>query len=107
MSKFLTSHIGRLRAVAFFEGISLIVLVLIGVPMKYTFDNPLIVELVGPLHGFLFLLFLIATMIVSVEYKWSFFKTTWKVLLSSIIPFGTLYVDAKILKPIQLATQRK
>lgn len=105
MSKFLTSNIGRLRAIAFFEGLSLIILVLIGMPMKYAFDNPLIVKLVGPLHGFLFLLFIIAAMIVSVEYKWSFFKTTWKVLLSSFIPFGTFYVDAKILKPLQPEVQ--
>ena len=29
--------------------------------------------------------------------NWNFFKTTWKVLIASFIPFGTFYVDKTIL----------
>jgi integral membrane protein len=51
MSKLISTHIGRLRTVAFLEGITLVILVLIGMPMKYLFDMPLVVEVIGPLHG--------------------------------------------------------
>ncbi|MBR9921574.1 MAG: DUF3817 domain-containing protein [Bacteroidetes bacterium] len=100
MNKYLTSAIGRFRLIAFLEGISLILLVFVGMPLKYMADNPLWVEVIGPIHGGLFLLFIYFTLRTAMDQEWKFFKTTWLVLLSSFIPFGTFYVDHKILKPI-------
>ncbi len=54
----------------------------------------------GPAHGLLFLLFVISTLSVGVEYRWKFRTTTWKVLLACIVPFGTFYIDKKILAPM-------
>ncbi|PZU02278.1 MAG: DUF3817 domain-containing protein, partial [Chryseobacterium sp.] len=65
--------------------------------MKYGFDNPAFVKMMGPIHGSLFLLFLFNTLSVGVEQNWKFKQTTWKVLLACIIPFGTFYIDRKIL----------
>lgn len=101
MSELLKTNIGRLRFIAFLEGVSLIVLMGIGVPMKYMFDNPMGSEVVGPIHGVLFILYVILTFNVAGEYKWKFSQTTWKVLIASFIPFGTFYIDSKILKPLQ------
>jgi hypothetical protein len=42
MIELLKSKIGRLRIVTFLEGISLLVLVFIGVPFKYWLSNPLL-----------------------------------------------------------------
>ena len=97
MKKFLSTQIGRLRILAFLEGISLLVLVLVAVPMKYAYHDESLVKSLGPVHGFLFLLFVINTISVGIEYKWKFRKTTWKVLLASFIPFGTFYIDHNIL----------
>ena len=101
MVHLLKSKIGQLRIVAFLEGISLLVLVFIGMPFKYWLSNPLLVKTMGPIHGILFLLFVVNTIGVAVEYKWKFATTTWKVLLSSFIPFGTFYIDKKILREIK------
>ncbi len=92
------TKIGRLRILAILEGISLLTLVFIAVPMKYGFGNPALVKMMGPIHGTLFLLFLFNTLSVGVEQKWKFRETTWKVLLACVIPFGTFYIDYKILK---------
>jgi integral membrane protein len=100
MKKFLATAIGRFRLLAFFEGLSLIILVFLGMPLKYYFNQPFIVEYVGPIHGALFVLFILYAVQVSIEQKWSFWSTSWKVLLSSFVPFGTFYVDHKILAPI-------
>lgn len=91
------TKIGRLRIIAILEGISLLTLVFIAVPLKYEFDNPAFVKMMGPIHGSLFLLFLFNTLSVGVEQNWKFKETTWKVLLACIIPFGTFYIDRKIL----------
>ena len=97
MKQFFNTSLGRLRLIGFLEGISLLVLVFIAVPIKYSLEDPSLVKLMGPIHGALFLLFVFNTLNVGVEQKWKFNQTTWKVLLACLIPFGTFYIDRKIL----------
>ncbi len=100
MNRFFNSNIGRLRLLAILEGLSLLLLVFVSVPLKYVFGIPQLSSILGPVHGILFLLFVFNTISVGTEYEWKFRQTTWKVLLACLIPFGTFYVDRKILKPI-------
>ena len=92
---------GRLRIIGMLEGISLLILVFIAVPMKYYFHDPSGSKVMGPIHGALFLLFIFNALSVGVEQGWKFKTTTWKVLLACIIPFGTFYIDRKILSRIK------
>ena len=101
MKELFKSKIGQLRIIAFLEGISLLVLVFIGMPFKYWLNNPSVVKTLGPIHGILFLLFVVSTIGVAVNQNWSFKTTTWKVLLASFIPFGTFYIDKKILREVK------
>ncbi|OUJ74705.1 DUF3817 domain-containing protein [Hymenobacter crusticola] len=96
-----SSPIQRLRLLGFCEGASLLLLVGVAVPLKYFYSDPTLVRALGPVHGLLFLLFVLNTLRVGVEYQWRFATTTWKVLLACVIPFGTFYVDRKILAPMQ------
>lgn len=100
MNKFLTTSIGRLRLLGALEGISLLILLFVAVPVKYLLKDPALVQTVGPVHGVLFLLFVLNTLSVGVEQQWSFKQTTWKVLLACVVPFGTFYIDYKILRPL-------
>lgn len=95
------TKVGRLRIIGFFEGISLIVLVFVAVPMKYYFENASLSKALGPIHGAIFLLFLFNTLSVGVEQNWKFKTTTWKVILACFVPFGTFYIDKKILNKIK------
>ncbi|WKN42862.1 DUF3817 domain-containing protein [Tunicatimonas pelagia] len=97
---FLNSNIGRLRLLAILEGLTLLILVFIAVPLRRIFDYPMVSQVVGPIHGVLFLLFVFNTLSVGVEQGWKFSQTTWKVLLACFVPFGTFYIDRRILKPI-------
>ena len=99
MFNLLKTPIGRLRIIGFLEGISLLVLVFVAVPLKYFLNRPELVKLMGPIHGLLFCLFVFITLSVGVSYKWVFSKLTWKVLVACVIPFGTFYVDRYILIP--------
>jgi len=103
MLHLLKTPIGRLRIIGFLEGISLLVLVFVAVPLKYILGRPELVKLMGPIHGLLFCLFVFLTLSVGVSYKWIFSKVTWKVLLACVIPFGTFYVDKYILVPQSIA----
>jgi integral membrane protein len=101
MSTYLSSPIKRLRLLALLEGSSLLFLVFIAVPLKYIWDIPGGSKMIGPVHGVLFLLFVVSTINVAIKQKWKFTEVTWKVLIACIIPFGTFYIDHKILKKIQ------
>ncbi len=100
MTHLLSSKTGRLRIIGFLEGISLLLLVFVAVPMKYYWDNPLLSKSLGPIHGALFLLFIFNTLSLGVEKKWKFKQTTWKVLLACLVPFGTFYIDKTILSKL-------
>ncbi|MEO8534729.1 MAG: DUF3817 domain-containing protein [Flavobacterium sp.] len=101
MTNFFKTNIGRLRILGLLEGISLLILIFIAVPLKYIFDNPSGTKMMGPIHGALFLLFIFNALSVGVEQNWKF-TTTWKVLLACIIPFGTFYIDHTILSKIEV-----
>lgn len=94
------TKVGRLRLIALLEGISLLLLVFVAVPLKYGSGSPAMAKVMGPVHGALFLLFVFNTLSTGVEQRWRFKETTWKVLLACIIPFGTFYIDRSILRKI-------
>ncbi len=78
-------------------------LLFVAMPMKYYYGNPIGTQLLGPIHGALFLLFVFNALSVGVEQRWPFGTITWKVLLACCIPFGTFYIDWKILAKLQEA----
>jgi len=85
------------RMVAFLEGLSYILLLFIATPIKYLADDPQYVKLLGMPHGLLFMLYIILAFMLKQENTW--FKSNFKmVLLASIIPFGTFYLDHKFLR---------
>jgi integral membrane protein len=79
---------------------TLIVLMGAGMPMKYFFEQPLLVKILGPIHGAFFLLFVFYAFLNAIEESWGFQKVTLKLLIASFIPFGNFYVDRAILKPL-------
>ena len=95
------TKIGKLRIISYLEGISLLVLIFIAVPMKYYFQSAGLSKALGPIHGAIFLLFLFNTLSVGVEQNWKFKTTTWKIILACFIPFGTFYIDRKILSKLK------
>ncbi|TYA71929.1 DUF3817 domain-containing protein [Seonamhaeicola marinus] len=86
------------RAVAFLEGVSYILLLFIATPIKYFAENDQYVKMLGMPHGILFMLYVVLAFMMRSELKWS--NTIFRnVLLASIIPFGTFYVEKNYLKP--------
>ncbi len=92
----MVSLIKIFRAIAFLEGVSYILLLGIAVPIKYAFKDPTYVKLLGMPHGILFIAYIILAVMVSSRLKWDN-KTLFFVLLASVIPFGTFFVDRKYL----------
>lgn len=101
MLKFFTSAVGRLRLIAFIEGLSYLTLLFIAMPLKYLYDHPEAVRSVGMVHGMLFVTYVLFVFQAKVDRDWSADKTS-NLLLISLIPFGNFYADRKWLAPEQL-----
>jgi len=46
-------------------GVALVVLVLVGMPLKYLADQPTVVGVLGPIHGFLYIVYLLTAIDLS------------------------------------------
>lgn len=86
-----------LRKVGNIEGLSYLLLLGLAMPLKYMADLPEAVRIIGSIHGFLFVLFMVALIRVWLKVKWPYEKIAMAFLLS-IIPFGTFYLDKKLKK---------
>jgi integral membrane protein len=91
----LRTPIGRLRVIAFIEGISFLLLLGVAMPLKYFAGIPAAVKTAGWIHGILFMLYLLAVAEVFVRRRWPFALAFWA-LVASLIPFGTFALDARL-----------
>jgi integral membrane protein len=99
MNHLFKTHLGRLRVIALLEGWSLLILLFIAVPVKYIMGIPEATQAIGLIHGILFVLFVFATLIISFLQKWNL-GTVFVVMASSVVPFGTFYIDRKLLRKL-------
>jgi integral membrane protein len=92
------NQLGRLRLLAFIEGISFLILLFVTMPLKYAFQMPEPNKIFGLVHGLLFVLYALAVIQITIEQQWKIQKMLWA-LLASIVPFGTFWADRKLFKP--------
>jgi len=85
------------RIIALLEGLSYILLLGIATPIKYFSNDPQYVKMLGMPHGLLFVAYIALAFVLKNDFKWNT-KQFAKVLLASIIPFGTFYIDKHYLK---------
>ena len=82
------------KFIATLEGISLLVLLLIAMPLKYMFDSPEMVRFVGMAHGILFIAYIVLAVILHIKLRWPV-KQFLIICFASVIPFGTFYIERK------------
>lgn len=93
----LRTNLGRLRIIGFLEGVSFILLLGIGMPLKYLADMGMPNKVMGQAHGFLFIAYVVMVFLVREEKKWNL-KTTGLALLASLVPLGPFFADAYLFK---------
>jgi integral membrane protein len=89
----------RYRVIAYVVGVALILLVVIGMPMKYLADNPVLVETVGPAHGFLYIVYLVLSADLARRAGWGL-KFTVLVLLAGTVPFVSFYAERVVTRRV-------
>lgn len=87
--------LGRFRFMGMLEGSSLVILVFIAMPLKYWFDMPQAVTIIGTLHGYIFLAYIVAVVYAMISIRWPF-RFTIGAVLSAFIPFGNFVLDSRL-----------
>ena len=91
------TQLGRLRLLAFIEGVSFLLILFVTMPLKYGLQMGEPNKIVGMAHGVLFILYVVAVIQISIDESW-LKKKTFLALLASIIPFGTFWADKKLFR---------
>lgn len=89
----------RYQIIAYIVGTFLILLLPIGVPLKHFADQPIVVMLVGPLHGFLYMVYLAFTVDLARRVPWQL-KRTLIVMLAGTIPFVSFIAERKVTRAL-------
>ncbi len=98
MSKYIdTQFLRKLRILAFFEGISTLILFGVAMPLKYFGDMPIAVTIAGSIHGALFIL-LSSMSLIAINKVPIGFRLGISVLVGAVVPFGPFVVDRSLKK---------
>lgn len=79
------------KIIAYAEVASYLLLLAVAVPLKYLFNQPLGVKILGPIHGVLFVLYCFMVIRRSSAEAWTFRRTAWA-LFAGILPLGPIGV---------------
>lgn len=92
----LNKTIKAFKILSTLEAISFLLLLGIAMPLKYIWNIPEFVRVIGMAHGVLFVLYIIGAYWMYEKLNWSF-KTLLIVCICAVLPFGPFYADKKYL----------
>jgi integral membrane protein len=85
----------RYRIIAWIVGVGLLTLVLVGMPLEYIGHDKTVVAIVGPIHGFLFMIYLALTFDLARRLGWPFLRMIL-VMAAGTIPFLSFWTERKV-----------
>jgi len=97
-----TGALLRFRVIANVVGVVLVVFILIAVPVRYLAGEPRMSETISPIHGFLYILYLAATVDLSRRSGWSVLRTLG-VMLAGTVPFLSFYIERRTTRAVTAA----
>jgi integral membrane protein len=96
----------RFRVMAYVVGVLLILLFFVAMPLKYFADNPTMVAVVGPIHGFLYMVYLVVAFQLALQQRWPLTRTAL-LLLAGTVPVMSFVAERWATAQVRAAeTQR-
>ncbi|MFD4642437.1 DUF3817 domain-containing protein [Lentzea sp. NPDC058436] len=86
----------RFRVMAYVVGVFLLLLV-VAMVLKYAADMDGAMKVVGPVHGFLYAIYLVISVDLALKLRWSI-KGTALVLLAGTVPFLSFWAERKVVE---------
>jgi integral membrane protein len=89
---------------AYAVGVGLLVIVLVGMPLEYAAGRPEVVNVVGPLHGFLYIVYLVAAADLTRRAGWRM-SSLVPVILAGLVPFLTFVIERRVTRRAEKALE--
>ena len=86
--------LARYRVMAYIVGVGLLALCAAMI-LKYAFDQDRYVAIVGPVHGFLYIVYLVAVVDLALKVRWTL-KTTILVMLAGVVPVVSFVAEHRV-----------
>ena len=86
--------LARFRVLAYIVGVGLLALCAAMV-LKYAFDSDQYVAIIGPVHGFLYIVYLLTVVDLALKARWSV-KGAILVMLAGVVPLLSFLVERRV-----------
>jgi integral membrane protein len=92
-----SGELTRFRVFAWATGVALLLLVLVAMPLKYLGDSSTMVRVVAPVHGWLYVGYVLTAFVVAYRLRWPPGRTVL-LLLAGTVPFMSFVAERKVLR---------
>ena len=89
------SALTRYRVMAYVTGVVLLILVFVAMPLKYAAGSPGAVAVVGPIHGFLYIVYVLVAADLARRGRWGL-TTTVLLLIAGTVPFLSFVMERRV-----------
>jgi integral membrane protein len=86
----------RYRIMAWVVGTGLIILVFVGVPLQYGADIPQVAEIVGPFHGFLYIVYLLCAVDLARRARFTLLQMA-AMIAAGFVPFVAFIIEHRVM----------
>ncbi|MFD2080403.1 integral membrane protein [Actinopolymorpha cephalotaxi] len=88
------------RVMSYVTGVVLLALVLVAMPLKYFADTPGPTMVVGQLHGFLYMAYVVVVLLLGFSLRWRPVRMLL-VMLAGTIPFAAFFAERRIVADVR------
>jgi integral membrane protein len=95
-----TGALLRYRVMAYTVGVGLLVLVLIGIPLQFAAHDTIVVKVVGPIHGYLYIIYLAAALDMARRARF----TLWQMAAmvgAGLLPFLAFFIERRVSRRVE------
>jgi integral membrane protein len=104
MAAQMSGALARYRVMALLVGTGLLVLCAIGMPLQYIGSDRTVVAVVGPIHGFLYLVYLVAAYDLARRARFSLLQLA-AMIGAGLVPFLAFVVERRVVRRVRAAVE--
>ncbi len=98
----MTGALNRYRIMAYTVGVMLLILCAVGLPLQYVWGNKEVVALVGPIHGVLYIVYLMAAYDLARRARFTILEML-AMICAGFFPFLAFYMEHLVVQEVKQA----
>jgi integral membrane protein len=88
----MSAALTRFRVVAYVVGVVLVLFILVAIPLKYFADSDGFATVIAPIHGFMYMVYLVVTFNLGMRARWPLSRIAL-VMLAGTVPIVSFFAE--------------